>query len=247
MYISVPVPKKGVAVLKKNQTVDFHTPFLILESSSEIKIMISQMLNIKPRKIFFHVKKLVGEHIAKNDVIAVKKTLLHAQYYRSEHEGILKEINHEDGSLLIQTTSNEQKTIPSYFKGEVEDISKTEIKIKVKQKKDFPSKGIKNLEQYDNHWGGTVCYVDQGKENSLTEEDIADKILVSESFSPYNQIKLEALNARGFVSLNSLSQTTRIPYCLLASEEDMRSVFQIRFPYCILNGNNTTITFYHNE
>ncbi len=219
-------------------------PFLHKEISSEIKILLSQKLDIKPRKIFFHLKKLVGEHIAKNDVVAVKKSFLHTQYYRSEYEGILKEINHEDGSLLIQATSNEQKTVLSYFKGEVEDASKTEIKIKVKQKRDVPVKEIKNLEPYDNHWGGAICYVEKGKEHRLTEEDIADKILVSEYFSPYNQIKLEALSARGFVSFNPLSQTTCVPSCLIASKEDMLSIFKMRFPYCILNGNNTTITFY---
>lgn len=222
-------------------------PFLNKQTAPEIKIMLSQKLHIKPRKIFFHLKKLVGEHIAKNDVVAVKKTFFRADYYRSEYEGILKEVNHEDGSLLIQAASGEQIIIPAYFKGEVKDIEKTEIHIAVQQKKDVQAKKITGLEQYGNHWGGAVCYIDPDKEHALTEEDIADKFLACESFSSYTQIKAEALGARGFISFQSLPQKTRIPVCLLASKEMMESVFELHFPYCILNGNNTTITFYHNE
>ncbi len=159
--------------------------------------------------------------------------------YRSEVNGILKEINHEDGSITIEETeSNEDSLYLSYFKGEIDAIEKDEIVLRVNDGKNFP------LKEASGNFGGPLYILHNKAEVDI--DAVNQKIILAEKLSPYQQIKLEALGAGGLISCHNLPQPTRLPTALLKLlKPDLFTVLiDQQFPYCIIDKQQSTIYFY---
>lgn len=245
MLLSIPVPKNGELTLKVGQMVDFTTSFIRFSQKNEIKVPLAHDLHIQPKRIFSYVKKLVGETIKEGEILAVKKTLLTNQYYKSQHNGIITEISHEEGYVLIEQAPSGSQTKNAYFKGEVFHVTPSEIKLTVQQLKTFPLKNnpVREKEHKD-QWGGEVWYLDNERPDKSVGEMIFEKILLAETLSPYHQSKYEVLGIRGFVSIQELPQKTSLQNAVLKNKTDGEIIKTARFPYCIVDDNNNTITFY---
>lgn len=94
MHLKIKLPETGECLIKVGDSVDFSTPFVLVNKAVEVQIPIAQKLGIKPDKIFRHLKKFVGEKLAKGDVIAAKKSLFSTQKIHAPSEGLIKEIDH---------------------------------------------------------------------------------------------------------------------------------------------------------
>ena len=117
MIINIQIEGKNNFLIKEGDKVDFEIPFLEKFSQSIITIDIAKKLDIDPGKIFRYLKKLVGEEIKKNQIIALKHGLLNSIKLVSEYNGHIKEVNHNTGKITINIDKNQKSTEKCFFKG----------------------------------------------------------------------------------------------------------------------------------
>lgn len=237
MKVIVQLPEHTSSLIAANQEVDFSTP-LIKKGTLDAKVIpVSQILGFAPDKIFLNLKKFVGEKVNKGDLIAEHKSFMTTKQYVSEFGGVIKEVNYQTGSIVIEVESDKTATFNCFFKGEVVSIDETTLELKVKHAKEF------EILRSDMALGGKVSYEDSSL-RVLNEEKIDDKIICSEEIKPFDQVKYETLGADGFIVLKNLSKSSGVPVINIKHEKDFKEIQELKLPYCIVNRDSTTITFY---
>lgn len=197
MQIIFKIPEKSHLKIQKNQEVDFQTPLYFTENEEINIIQISEKLKTKPEDIFNFLKKGIGESVLKGDLIAEKKGLFSSFCLYSDFEGVIKEINHIDGNLLISSVKEETKEYSCFFKGLIANIQENEITVEIKTKLDF------NAEKTDSNFGGEYILLNKEKDVfSLDADEIENKVIVTEEISGHLKSKCKALGAIGFIFVN---------------------------------------------
>ncbi len=237
MMIAFSVPLESDILIKKGQEVDFTTPFIKIGETQTVEIDLAHKLSTSPKNIFQHLKKFVGENINKGDLIAQSSSLLSSRSYYSEHQGVIKEIDHNRGVLVIETTTT-QTDLPCYFRGEIAEIERNIINLKVKHSKEYP------LATASSYFGGATIYSQNPEKGNLSEEQVHDKVVIDDNVPSYEQAKYNALGAVGFVYFNALSDYTKAPNAKFKDEQDYKSSVSTKLPYCIIDKGANTIYFY---
>lgn len=236
MLITVPLTTTDHCLLKEGQDVDFETPFLKKKTESEVSISIAKNLNVSPQKIFHYLKKFVGETIEKDETLAVNKGIFSTKKIISKYSGLIKEINHSDGTITILSQEETENTVNSFFKGKVNKIKKNEISIEVDKGEQFPGKNI------GQSFGGKTFYADE--DLNFNSENVFNSIIVCENMTSYYRSKAEALGCRGFLSLSKLSEDSGIPYAQLKNINDYKKIIKAKFSYCTILNSSGMIYFY---
>ncbi|OGK19049.1 hypothetical protein A2866_00390 [Candidatus Roizmanbacteria bacterium RIFCSPHIGHO2_01_FULL_39_8] len=237
MIISIPIPDDSACILKKNQSVDFQTPYIERKTHTDSSIAVSTELGIKPDAIFRYLKKFVGDQINKGDVLAEKKVLLGYRKITSEFSGTIKEINHYQGEIVLSITEDTKEKALSYFRGEVEEVTRHHIKLSVKSAKEY------ELKRASANFGGEAVYV-KNQSTNLNAENTADKILVIESLSSYMASKAEALGIKGMITFKDFQEKPAIHLALLKNTADLAKIFSLSLPYCVITKESSKIYFY---
>ncbi|NTU46278.1 hypothetical protein HGA88_01495 [Candidatus Roizmanbacteria bacterium] len=238
MYLSIPIPKDGELAITVGQTVDYGTPFVKQKDKKEIKVPLASLLHKPEKKIFQYLKKFVGEQIEKDELIAEAKSFLGTKKYKSPVRGVLKEINHTDGSITIETDSENVSDLVCYFCGEVAEVGDEDVKIKVKHLKEI------TIAEPTNSFGGEILWYN-GDEPYNLKFDITDqKIVFSVSLTPFEQVKLETLGVDGYVTIHELPEPTQLPKAKFHQLEDWQKLKEHNFPYCIVDGKNNKMYLY---
>lgn len=236
MLITVPLTITDHCLLKEGQDVDFETPFLKKKTESEVNISIAKNLNVSPQKIFHYLKKFVGETIEKDETLAVNKGIFSTKKIISKYSGLIKEINHSDGTITILSREETENTVNSFFKGKVNKIKKNEISIEVDKGEQFPGKNI------DQSFGGKTFYADEDRD--FNSENVYNSIIVCENMTSYYRSKAEALGCQGFLSLSKLTEDSGIPYAQLKNINDYKKIIKAKFAYCTILSSSGMIYFY---
>ena len=236
MLINIPYSIFDHCLLKEGQTIDFETPFLQKKVEQEINISIAKNLNVSPEKIFHYLKKFVGESIEKNETIAINKEIFTTKKIVSKYSGLIKEINHSDGSITILSKTENENTVNSYFNGKVNKIKKNELSIEVNRGEQFSGK---NIEQ---NFGGKTFYLDENTD--FNSENVFNKIVICENLTSYYKAKAEALGCQGFLSLSKLTEDSGIPYAQFKNINDYKKIIKTKFTYCTILSNSSIIYFY---
>jgi hypothetical protein len=236
MQIIIPLTETDHCILKEGQNIDFETPFLQKKIEEEVNISIAKNLNVSPEKIFHFLKKFVGETIEEGETIAINKGIFTTKKIVSKYSGLIKEINHSDGSITILSKSKTENTINSYFKGKVNKIKKNELSVEIGKGEEFSGKNISQ------NFGGKTFFVDEDMD--FNSENVSNRVIICEEISPYYRAKAEALGCRGFVSLAKLSGNSEIPNVQLKNINDYKKVVKTKFAYCTILTNSSTIYFY---
>ncbi|MBI4225484.1 hypothetical protein HY612_00015 [Candidatus Roizmanbacteria bacterium] len=237
MIITLFIPDDAKCLLKPGQDVDFNASFYEEKSRSEVNIAVSKKLHIPSDKIFKYLKKFVGDQINKGEVLAEKKSLIKSYFIISEYTGIIKEINHHDGNVIISTSKPQDNQVGAFFKGEVLEILKNQLKIKVGETKEF------NLKQASENFGGRTFYLDDASK-PISAPQASNKIMVIESITTYLKTKAEALGIKGFITLKSPPQDSDVPKAQIKNIEDFKKILQINLPYCLIDKQYSKIYFY---
>lgn len=238
MVITINFPENARCLLKENQKVDFGVPYLEGKTESKIEIQVAKILDIDPSKIFHYLKKLVGEKITKGETLALKKGLFSTGRVKSEYDGVVQEINHNDGVVVLTTEVGDDKTFDAFFKGKVKKVEKGEIKIETGAVEEY------RLSTTTSDFGGGAFYL-KNSETSLTSTDVSNNVIVAESVDAFSQVKAEALGAKGFVTINKIvDQTEEIEYAQLKNISDMEKIKKHNYPYCLIDKKNSRIVFY---
>lgn len=236
MIINIQIDEKSNYLIKEGDKVDFETPFREKFSQSTITIDIAKKLDIDPSKIFRYLKKLVGEEIKKNQIIALKHSLLKSIKIISEYDGHIKEVDHNTGKITLNIDRNEKSIEKCFFKGKIKSIKNNEVKIEVNKGNEY------SLKIALNNFGGEVLYLKN--EDNLYSSNVSKKIVIIDSISDYFQTKAEALGARGFVTLIKLSDPTELNQALIKNIDDIKKIIKDNYPYCIINRQDNKIIFY---
>jgi len=239
MIISLPLPKEGVCLLKEGEKITFGEPFFQIYQTEELTISVAEKLKINPSEIFKYLKKFVGEKIEKNEILAEKKNWFGKKKVWCDKEGIIKQINHNDGTISISIKSDKKDILKTFFSGEVFQIKEEVIEIKVKKGKAYPVK------ESNADFGGEVSYFfDNKKFFSLFSQNINNKFVLVEKMDPIFQAKNEALGASGFISLNKLPEKTDLYFALIKNIDDFKNICYLKYPYCLNIKKKGIIYFY---
>lgn len=236
MLINIPLANSDHCLLKEGQLVDFGIPFLQRKTEEEINISIAKNLSVHPQKIFHYLKKFVGESIEKNEIIAANKGIFTTKKIVSKYSGLIKEINHSDGSITILSKTGAENTFDSYFKGKVNRIKKNELSIEINKGEQFPAK---NTSQ---NFGGKTFFSDEKVD--FNSENIFNSIVVCEKITSYHKAKAEALGCQGFVSLSKITEDSGISFSQLKNINDYKKIIKTKFAYCTVVSSSSTIYFY---
>ncbi len=238
MIITFTLEGSGNFIIKVGQKVEFNDPLFEKKESKEVRIPLAQFLHIPPTKIFKTLKKFVGEDVKKGDLLAEKKGFLFHPKYHSEHDGIIKEINHHDGSVVLEIQTDESSTINAFFKGEIASLENNTVTLKLNAGKTL------ELRETSHTFGGSVLIANIKELPNLAEDEVTNKIIFTEKIAPYELVKLEALGSQGFITSHQYVQKPSLPSAVLKNIDEFESVDRKKFPYCIINKDNNTIYFY---
>jgi hypothetical protein len=67
---------------------------------------------------------------------------------------------------------------------------------------------------------------------------------VDEKIPSYEQVKYEALGAKGFVSLQPLPEETSAHFAKVAEKSDFEAITHLKLPYCLVSEEAKKIFFY---
>ena len=236
MFISIPISIFDRCLLKEDQLVDFNTPFLEKKVEEEVNISIAKNLDIPPQKIFHYLKKFVGESIEKDEIIAINKGIFSTKKITSKYSGLIKEINHFDGSITISSKTKIDNMVNAFFKGKVNKIKKNEVSIEVNKGEQFPAKNVSH------DFGGKTFYSDNNSD--YLSENLFNSIVVCDSITSYFKTKAEALGCQGFLSLAKLTDESEIPCAQFKNINDYKKIIKLQFPYCTMVNTSSIIYFY---
>jgi len=261
MIITLALPKNAHFKIRKGVTINFGDPLYEVETRQETRINIAEKLRVKPEDIFRHVVKVIGEKVKKGELIAKKKNILKTDKIYSDADGLIKEINHQTGEIVLVAdlaVCGDKKIITANFKGIIEDIKKkltlnqsaesaddlglprtdlrsgSWVKIKIENGIEFELKDI------NSDGGGEVFYF---KEESfffrITEDQIKNKIIVLPNLKSHMEAKCEALGCSGFVLLTG-KLPTNLPSAKIKNINDYQRIIQLNCRYVIYSKKDKT-------
>lgn len=239
MIINLTIPKNVNLLLKKGENVNFQTPFYQINLTQEKTINVAEKLGINKNKIFQYLKIAVGQKVYKNEVLALKKGFFSEKKIIAPMDSLIKEINHETGSITLLHQSEKNKIHKCFFNGLVKEIKNDKITIQLKEAIAYP------LKQCQKESGGEVFYFKS--ENlffEINEEKINNKIIIVENLKPFISIKCEALGARGFIFLKGEPQT-ELPFAIIKKIDDFNKINNENRPFCLFSQNDQKVVFYH--
>lgn len=236
MKIPIAIPEDSDILIQEGDTVDYSTPFIKNGKIEEIKISLASNLGFDPDKIFMYLHKFVGDPVKKDELLAEKKAFLSSQQYYSEFEGSIKEINHYDGSVTIVSKLEESAEISCYFQGKVSAIDTKTLLLEVKHGKEYA------LREKAPPFGGRVLYFQNTQQ--ITEELVNNTVVMADSLTPFDMVKLEALGASGFVLLQQPDDEPTMPFAVFKQIQEYEHALKQQFSSCIIGADSTTIYFY---
>lgn len=224
-------PEKKVAI-KVGEKVDFTTLLYKSKEKSEERIAVAELLSIHPKKIFHHLKKNVGDVILIGDILAEKKSFFTDRKVTSPIEGVISEIDHIEGIVLIET---QKETISErcWFAGYVEEVSKKHIKIKIGKHQEVEAKYV------EKDFGGQVWFFSEGLDVS-PEHPVG----ITERATEYDIAKLEALGGQGLITTYKFEATTLLPKAEFKLKDSYKELQSKQFSYCFAQAQHSTIIFY---
>jgi hypothetical protein len=235
MDIKIPLPKQGKILVKEDQKINFNQPIFEASTERNIEVDIASSLKIHPSKIFTYLKKFIEDEVKENDVLAERKTFFGTKKAVSPQSGKIKEINHETGIVIISALID-KKTIYSYFSGKVKTIEKNTMIVSLTNAKEYP---IKNAS--DDFGGECFFFL---ADVPIDAELIENKILVTKSINSLDQTKIEALGAKGIVTIKPLPNQSEIYFCYMKNLPDFEAVAKRKFFGCTVIKNESRIYFY---
>ncbi len=237
MKVPVKIPQSADILIKKGQKVDFTTPLLRRKDNKRVQIPLAEVMRFAPDKIFLKVKKTIGDKIQKGDLLAEEKSFMSAKRYVSQVEGVLKEINHVLGILIIEQESDDSSEILCYFQGEVEAINDGYIELKVQD-------AHKAQSQDPIEFMGAEMYYTSIEGIPFSEDDIKGKGVFALSFNPMDHSKVEALGAQALILEKKLETGGSIAQIVLLTPQDVEIIHKKKYPFFIVGPEPNTLYFY---
>jgi len=237
MNIFLTIPQNGKILVKAGQKVDFETKLFEVKNQKTVKIDLQKELHISPQNIFSYLKKFIGEKIKKGDILASKKGFFSSKKIKSQWDGVLKEIDHQKGLLIIKTEENDDKKSVFFSPvfGQVEKIEKEGIRIKIEKKEEI------EVKEETKEIFGTKIFIFEN-ENEVNSQNVEERLIIAEEINSIFQTKLEALGVKGFLTIKKLPKETTLPTFQFKNLDDIKKIKKNWS--CFIDKNSTKMIFY---
>lgn len=209
--ITVHIPQDSEIVVGVGDKVENDTAIIIVKKSSQETILnLSKLLGVKPQKISQYIKRQMGEKLAKDEIIAEKKSFLSSTFVKSPAEGMIGEINLSVGSLTYILHSQEKKKIYPPFAGIVKHIREGAVDIEC-EANEFDA--IECSGKRVSGWLRHIVGEDVGV--LAVEGNVEGSILLIHNTTRAALAKMDAMDVKGIISSNALEDVV-IPYALVS-------------------------------
>lgn len=231
MVVPVSIDSSKKLNIHVGDVVDFSTPLYKTHKNEEQRIELSELLAISPKHIFSYIKKTVGDSVSSGEILAEKKSLFTSKKIVAEMDGIIKEIDHIEGIILIETKKQEGSE-NCWFAGEIASITKRHIELKMGRHYSCAAKSITK------DFGGETYFFQP--DEAIPQRPVG----ISERLNAYNVAKLSALNGAGFITVFEYSEHTDMPKAVFKLKSDYEVLMEKKFSYCLTQVERSTIIFY---
>ena len=239
MIVRISPPKGVNIVVKEGDQVGFQTPLYEKESEETEKIDVAKAISVSPNKIFNYLTKFVGEKVKKGEVLAIKKGFFSNKKCIANRGGIIKEINHQDGSLLLKILTKNKKSNFSFFKGTIKKISGEDLEIDIEKALSFP------LREINQNFGGEVFYLKKISQTKvLSEAELEGKIVITHKLNTYSFSKFSTLGVKGYVLESKKNLDLDSNYGLIKKLDDLEKIFAYNLKYCLALKNKKELILY---
>lgn len=192
----------------------------------------AELLSIHPKKIFHHLKKNVGDTIIIGDLLAEKKSFFSDKKITSHIGGIITEIDHIEGIVLIET-QKETHSEHCWFAGHVVDVSKKSVQVKIGKHVVVEAKYV------EADFGGSIwVFSDQSKPSPQ------HPVGITERATEYDVAKLEALGGKGLITSYKFEGVTSLPKAEFKLKDSFEKVQSSEFSCCFAQAHHSTIILY---
>ena len=232
MILEIPIDPEKKLAIKVGDKVDFNTPLYKNKEKAEERIEVAALLSIHPKKIFHHLRKNVGDSIVTGDLLAEKKSFFSDKKVTSHIEGIITEIDHIEGVVLIETLK-ETNSQGCWFAGYVEEISKKLVRIKIGKHTELEAKYV------EKDFGGMIWLFSEQSQSS-PEHPVG----MAEKATEYEIAKLEALGGHGFITSYKYEGVTSLPKAEFKLKDSYKEVSSGSFSCCFTQVHQSTIILY---
>lgn len=238
MAITFSISVPGKLQLTAGQTVEFDTPLVRTVTKDMIRLQIALELGIPNDKIFMHISKIVGDTVEANEILASKKSTFGSKQISSPKSGIITQIDHDTGSVFIETSSESSGVTKCYFSGVVREIKNTNIALEVKSSNQYKLKDVAG------DFGGEVLYRDELHLADLTEDDLKNKVIFTESIRPGEAVRLDVLGANGIITKEDIKEKEGVNSAEVEDKNSWTEVSATKHTHCIIDKKNATMYLY---
>jgi len=240
MIVKIDLPEEVNILIKKGDRVNFQTPLYEKKAEKIEKIAVAQAISVPTNKIFDYLTKFVGEKVKKGEPLAIKKTFFTEKKCLAEQTGIIKEINHQEGIVLIKTLTTKKKNVFCFFKGTVERIGDKSFELDINNGLSF------KLRETNQDFGGQPLYLKEGTKETqtLSEEESKNKVIITHKLDNYSLAKLSTLNVKGYVLENKKNISSDFNYGLIKKLDDLEKIFAYNRKYCLILKNRKELIIY---
>lgn len=233
MTIEIEIDPNRESVIKAGMKVDFDTPLYTSQERTSVRVEVAETLSIHPKHIFSHLVKNTGDQVEKGEIIALKKQLFSTQTVVAQASGIITEVDHIDGVVLIESDPAIETVETCWFAGEVVSAMKGKLTIKIGRHIVAQATRVSDI------FGGELWFLRD--ENSIIP---SFPVACGEAINSYEKAKLEALGVRGAVTTGVIEFETQFPTAQLKDKNVFDHVKQKGLSYCVTQAHHSTIIFY---
>ena len=233
MILEIAIDPEKKLVIKIGDKVGFDTPLYKNKEKAEERIEVATLLSIHPKKIFHHLKKNVGDIVTVGDLLAEKKSFFSDKKITSHIEGIITEVDHIEGVVLIETQKDTSFEY-CYFAGHVVEITKKHIQVKIGKHVQLPAKYV------EKEFGGMIWLL-----SDQTTISFESPVGIAERATEYEVAKLEALGGSGLITSYKYEGNTSLPKAEFKLKDSYKEVVSSKeFSCCFAQVLNSTIILY---
>ncbi len=237
MKVPVKIPQNADILIQTGQNVDFNTPFYQKKGRKKLEVPLARSLNFNPEKIFMILKKVIGDTVKKGELLAENKAFLSTKQYFAESDGVISEVNHNTGTLVLEIDTDDNHVMNCFFTGAVDAIHEDHIEIGVKHMKKFEI-----MEPAKEYSGAQVFYLQH--QAQCAEEDVENHFVCTSIIDPLAHIKIEAFGAHAYITDTKKDVHGTIKQLVLLNPEDFQDINEHKYPYCIIGLDNNSIYLY---
>lgn len=213
VIVTYAIARGAHVLVSAGDEINPQTP--LFQSSSEEKkevIPVASILQIKEELIYKYLKKREGVKIQTGEILAEKKSLLSSSIIKAPVAGILKEIDLKRGTLTLAVTEGRTHKVTLPIRGKITKVTSGYLEIEIDGKSFKGEKG-KGREVV-----GKLAFIDGGKVGTLDIKDnVEGCVVISKKFLPEAIVKLEVLEAVGFICREIISET-ELPWVIVTEE-----------------------------